>query len=139
MPRTIHIAAALIARSDQRVLLVRKAGTTAFMQPGGKLEPGETPLQAMLREVEEELGVALDPSTVHPFGHFSAPAANEADAIVEADVFFVPVDDIAPVARLEIAEVRWVDPFAPGELELAPLTGDEIFPAARIFLNALGA
>ncbi|WP_408734888.1 NUDIX domain-containing protein [Asaia platycodi] len=43
--RVIHIAAALLHDGAGRLLLVRKHGTVAFMQPGGKIEPGETPVQ----------------------------------------------------------------------------------------------
>ena len=38
---TIRIVAALIRDDAGRVLLVRKRGTDAFMQPGGKRDPGE--------------------------------------------------------------------------------------------------
>lgn len=37
----IHIASALIVGPDGRTLLVRKRGTRAFQQPGGKIDPGE--------------------------------------------------------------------------------------------------
>ena len=40
---SIRIAAALMSRSDGRVLLVRKRATESFMQPGGKIEAGEHP------------------------------------------------------------------------------------------------
>ncbi|MGP9650592.1 NUDIX domain-containing protein [Glutamicibacter sp. AOP38-B1-38] len=39
-----------------QVLAVRKRGTATFMVPGGKPEPGESPLDAGVREVSEELG-----------------------------------------------------------------------------------
>ncbi|EPM86442.1 NUDIX hydrolase, partial [Pseudomonas syringae pv. actinidiae ICMP 18804] len=38
--KVINIAAALLIGADGRTLLVRKRGTQAFMQPGGKIEPG---------------------------------------------------------------------------------------------------
>ncbi len=56
VPRRIHVSAAVIMDADGRLLLVRKEGTTAFMQPGGKPEPGESPSETLSRELAEELG-----------------------------------------------------------------------------------
>jgi 8-oxo-dGTP diphosphatase len=44
--RVISVVAALIRDGDGRVLLVRKRGTAAFMQPGGKRDAGETDVAA---------------------------------------------------------------------------------------------
>ena len=72
----IRIAAALILNSAGRALLVRKRGTVAFMQAGGKIEPGETPIAALRRELSEELAIELTGQPDY-LGRFSAPAANE--------------------------------------------------------------
>ena len=124
----IYIAAALLMRADGKTLLVRKRGTTAFMQPGGKLEPGEAPEAALRRELGEELRIAGTLGEPVPIGQFTAPAANEADAVVVADLFRLDVmGEVTPQAEIE--EIRWIDPAAPGSIELAPLTRDEVLPA----------
>src|SRR5438309_1978421 len=51
----VEVAAALLTDSAGRLVLVRKRGTTRYMQAGGKLEPGETARQALVRELGEEL------------------------------------------------------------------------------------
>ena len=57
--KIITIAAALLIAPDGKTLLVRKRGTQAFMQPGGKIEPGEAAAMALARELKEELGLSL--------------------------------------------------------------------------------
>jgi 8-oxo-dGTP diphosphatase len=123
----IRIAAALLTRSDGRTLLVRKRGTTAFMQPGGKIDPGEDAPRALVRELAEELALTIDPDTAVYLGRHSAPAANEVGHMVTADLF--RIDSDAPIApQAEIEEIRWVDPQQVDGLELAPLTRDHVLP-----------
>jgi 8-oxo-dGTP diphosphatase len=123
----IHIAAALVCRADGRTLLVRKRGTSTFMQPGGKIEKGEKPLHALLRELREELGLVIEARDAIYLGCFSAPAANELECFVQAEVFRVDVQtQVYPAAEIE--EIIWVEPSAPGVLALAPLTRDHLLP-----------
>lgn len=125
---TIRIAAVVIERADGAIALVRKRNTTAFMQPGGKLEPGETALAAAIREVGEELAISLDPAALIHLGQFSAIAANEADTRVLADVYWARTD-ATPHIQAEIEELVWFVPDVASPLPLAPLTRHHILPA----------
>lgn len=128
----ISVSAVVIRNDDGDVLTVRKRGTSRFMFPGGKPEPGETALEAVVRETREELGVDLNPQGLRPLGVFVAAAANEAQTLVRATVFTypLPVDVDDPAA--EIDELRW-QPIDDGSLtatpDLAPLLTDAVFPA----------
>lgn len=125
----IHVSAAVITDSAGRLLLVRKSGTTAFMQPGGKPEPGETPAETLARELAEELTLALDAADFVSLGQFAAPAANEPGHLVVADVFRVEIGAQHPVAAAEIAEIRWVSRADADAIEVAPLARDYFLPA----------
>ncbi|MEX5352438.1 NUDIX domain-containing protein [Pseudomonas juntendi] len=135
MSKTIRIAAALLIDPQGRTLLVRKRGTQAFMQPGGKIDAGESPQAALVRELHEELGLRLDPTQAVYLGQFSAPAANEPGFEVQAELFRVDsAEDVAPAAEIE--EVVWLAADQAPDLELAPLTRDLILPLYRQVLNA---
>jgi 8-oxo-dGTP diphosphatase len=126
----IHVVAALVRDDAGRVLLVRKRGTQAFMQPGGKRDPGEDDVTALARELDEELGCRAVPDSFASLGTFRCQAANETDRQVHAAVYAVNVTgDIA--ARAEIEELAWIDPASPPDIHLAPLTRDHVLPLVR--------
>jgi len=127
--RVIEVVAAVVRDPVGRMLLVRKRGTAAFMQPGGKREPDEGDVAALMREIDEELGCRVVPESVRPMGQFEAPAANEPGYKVRAAVYVVEIDG-AVVPAAEIDEIRWLDPREPTDLHLAPLTRDYVLPLA---------
>lgn len=69
--KTILVVAAALVDSDGRVLIAQRpegkqlAGLWEF--PGGKVEPGETPEIALIRELEEELGITVKQACLAPF------------------------------------------------------------------------
>jgi 8-oxo-dGTP diphosphatase len=62
-----HVTLMFLLRDDEILLAMKKRGfgEGKWNGAGGKLEPGETPLQAAVRETQEELGVTpLNPKKV---------------------------------------------------------------------------
>jgi 8-oxo-dGTP diphosphatase len=126
---TIEIVAALIRDEAGRVLLVRKRGTTAFMQPGGKRDHGEDDVAALAREIDEELGCHLVHDSIRSLGEFDAISANEPGFRVRAALYEIDVTgEIAPKAEIEA--MVWIDPAAPADIPLAPLTREHVLPLA---------
>ena len=117
--KVIRIAAAVILNDSGETLLVRKRGTSAFMQAGGKFAEGEAALEALAREIGEELGC----------GSIRSRAARS-DFVVEAELYAVRLSGEAG-PRGEIEEAVWVDPAAPLDLVLAPLTRAHALTLAR--------
>lgn len=125
----IEVAAVVFRNSFGHVLTVRKESSTKFQLPGGKLESGETPVQAAAREVAEEIGVDVRLPELSLLGTFDAPAANEPGETVRGQIFTYPRPVLARAAA-EIAEIAWVDPTNP-DRELAHLLRDKVFPVLR--------
>ena len=71
----MFVAAIALIDIDNRVLIAQRpagkdmAGLWEF--PGGKVEPGETPEAALIREVREELGIDTSASCLAPFSFAS--------------------------------------------------------------------
>ncbi|MNU50560.1 8-oxo-dGTP diphosphatase [compost metagenome] len=132
--REIVIAAAVLLNERRQMLVVRKRGTTQFMQPGGKIDPGETPEQALHRELAEEIGLTLPENAVRYEGVFREEAANETGADVVAHAFIARLyADVTPQAEIE--EVRWLDLDRHPGVMIARLTETQMLPLARAVLT----
>lgn len=135
--RVVNVCAVAIRNRDGLVLTVRKQGSDGFMMPGGKPEPGETPLQTACREVSEEIGLTPDPVRMHYLGTLEAAALNESGFTVRAETYeYAPTDEqheqlATLVPHAEIAELRWVNPAMSNPSDSAsqaPLNTEQIFP-----------
>ncbi len=106
---------------------MRKHGSAVFIQPGGKRGPGEDALATLARELHEELGVRPRPGSARALGTFEHDAVNEAGRRVQAEVYAVEIDG-TPIARAEIAELRWLPARPPYPVPVAPLSADCLLP-----------
>lgn len=125
---------AVVVVGDDRALVVRKRGASVFQQPGGKPDPGETPLEAAVREVHEETGIRADPASFVPLGRFTDAAANEPGHVVVADAFLLRVDRPVAEASAEIAELRWLAEHEVEHTPLAPLSRNQLIRHAWLDL-----
>jgi 8-oxo-dGTP diphosphatase len=114
------VAAVALIDADGRVLLARRpdgkamAGLWEF--PGGKLHPGETPEQALVRELHEELGVDTRRSCLAPIG-FASHAYAEFHLLMP--LYVCRVWRGRPEPR-EGQELAWVRPARLGDYAMPP-------------------
>ncbi len=123
-PTVIEKCAAIIVR-DRRLLVVRKRGTDILISPGGKIDPGETRIECLRRELDEELGVTL--AQAEFFGSFRNPSAFE-KAEVSIHTYLCEVTgDLT--AQAEIEEFRWVGGKSTNpDLQIGSVFADFVIP-----------
>jgi|GEM_PF-171604 len=124
--------AAVVIKDRGKILTVGKNGSKYFQLPGGKLEQGESAMDAAIRECHEETGIIVRANELKPLGTFSAAAANEPGRQVRSQVFIYMGSNIEASPKAEIARIRWTpldEAKDPGDL--APLLRTRIFPALR--------
>jgi 8-oxo-dGTP diphosphatase len=99
--------AGLFARREQQILLVRVRNNKHWYLAGGKIEPAETPRQALLRELAEELSIEIEPSTIRQEFVVIGPAYDQ-QGDVELICFSAKWRN-EPSPRGEITEAAWLD------------------------------
>ncbi len=118
-PRKL-VVAGLVVDAQGRVLITRRrddqpmGGFWEF--PGGKLEPGEAPVAALVRELREELGAAVEVGAIWDVLHHAYPAFDLLMLVYRCELV------AGEVARaVEVADLAWCAP--------AALPGYDVLPA----------
>ncbi|MFE4976580.1 NUDIX domain-containing protein [Kitasatospora sp. NPDC056651] len=91
-----------------KVLSTRSRGRDAYCLPGGKREPGESDVDTPLREIREELTVAVVPESAVLLGVFEAQAHGRPDGVVVRMTCYTAAYEGRLEASGEIEEVVWL-------------------------------
>ena len=119
VPILLVVAVALMD-VDGRILIAKRpegkkmAGLWEF--PGGKVDPGETPERALIRELQEELGVDTRASCLAPIG-FASHAYDDFHLLMP--LYVCRVWQGTPTAK-EGQELAWVRPARLGDYPMPP-------------------
>ncbi|WP_327590038.1 NUDIX domain-containing protein [Nonomuraea sp. NBC_00507] len=105
---TIFDKVAWIHLEDRKILSTRSRGKDVYYLPGGKREPGESDLDTLVREIDEELAVAIVPSSAAHFGTFEAQADSHPDGVIVRMICYTARHQGTPTPSSEIDEVVWL-------------------------------
>lgn len=126
----IRKAAAAIIR-DRQLLVCREYDEAIFIAPGGRLDRGESPEQAVIRELQEELELTVRQQQLTVLGVFYAEAATEPGSWLEMTVYLVgdvPVE-LHPAAEIE--ELAWINSEIPVGMAVGSIFQHDVLPLLK--------
>jgi len=100
-------ASALLVVNERKLLLAYSSRKQAWYLPGGKCDAGESPEEALVREVREELNCNLNINDLNWFMEVVAPAFGEPDGHTIQQQCFFYHGNMNPTASGEITELRF--------------------------------
>lgn len=94
--------AGLIVVENNKLLLTFSKNKKAWYLPGGKIDKGETSQEGLIREIEEELNLILEPHQLEYCFHITAMAYGEENLLMEQDCFKATLNkEIKPSNEIE--------------------------------------
>jgi len=128
IPTTTVVAAALVDKAG-RILLQQRAPGRAMAGlwefPGGKVEPGELPEAALVRELREELGIDVEDASLAP-ACFASAAVGERHMIL---LLYLCRQWRGTPRPLDASALKWLRP--------AEMIAAEMPPADRPLIDLL--
>lgn len=99
---------AWIHLKNRSILSTKSYGKDTYYIPGGKREQGESDLQALCREIREELSVELLPASLQWLGTFEAQAHGHPEGTIVRMTCYLAdyTGELAPAAEIE--EMAWL-------------------------------
>lgn len=128
-PIDIHKAGGVIIQ-NRKFLVTRSVNKTFFIAPGGKLEGNENSIQALAREMMEEVQVRINTQTLENLGSFVAKAAGKEDKVLQMDVFIIHDYDGMPTPSNEVEEIKWINTKTT-EIDLGSIFEHEVMPILK--------
>jgi 8-oxo-dGTP diphosphatase len=130
MRNDIYKSGGIIIR-DKKLLVSREAHKEYFIAPGGKLEKGETPKEALIRELNEELGIDVKANDLKFFGHFDAPASGQEERTVHMTVYLVKKFGGKMKVGHKGDELLWLNSKIPKSLKVGSIFEHEVIPRLK--------
>ena len=118
---------------DRKLLVVRQKDKDFFIAPGGKLIGSETPVEALVRELNEEICIDVQPNDLSDFGGFTAPATGAEDKLLQMNVYLVNrwQGEITINEKDRVCEFRWIDSSDLGKIQLGSIFEHEVLPRLK--------
>ena len=119
--KTIEVVAAIIQHEGK--ILATQRGYGDFKDgwefPGGKMEPGETMQQAIIREIQEELGVTISPTKLVTTVEYDYPTFHLTmhcllSTVVEGEIKLIEHEDAKWLTKATLDSVEWL----PADIEV---------------------
>lgn len=126
----IHKAAGILI-SNRKLLVERSIGKEHFIAPGGSIEAGETPTEALVRELQEEFQIQTDEADFEPFGTFYAAAAGQENKRLRMDVFIVKNWQGKATPDNEVEEIKWITSSDAANLKLGSVFAHDVVPRLK--------
>ena len=115
----------LVVRGERMLLCRKKRTTSKLILPGGRVEPGESHVECLTRELQEELGDVHAEALEH-VGTYVGVAAGDPGKTVQVELYRGELTG-EPVASSEIGELVWFGG-ADDRTQLAPSLANKIVP-----------